>query len=109
MKMITTKTEELKHEWENYVQKNDDPYGSAVVDVVVKVCENLDKGMSCEEAERLGIKDSDITGFQAGCMAAAIAHFHPRGEEFKLYWNKQFGKGDEKGVINPAIFTIKSR
>lgn len=105
---ITTKSEELTKEWEGYVEKNKDGYGHAVIEVIVKVCKGLDEGKTPEEAENEGIKDSGITGFQAGCMAGAIAHFHPRGDEFNKYFNKQCGgTGEEKGTINPAILTIK--
>lgn len=107
---ITTKTEELQKQWLSYVEKNKDEYGMAVLEVVVKVCAELDKGLSCEEAEKIGIKDSGITGFMAGCMAQSIVHFHPRGDEFKDYWNKRCGgSGKEKGTINPAIITIKEK
>lgn len=38
-----------------------------------------------------------------------ISHFHPRGEEFRVYFNKaNGGTGEEKGTINPAILTIKT-
>lgn len=106
-KTITTKSEELTKQWNGYVEKNQDEYGSAVIDVIVKVCTELDKGKKPEEAEAIGIKDSGITGYMAGVMASAIAHFHPRGDEFNKYWNKKCGgTGEEEGTINPAIITI---
>ena len=107
MKM-TTKNKKLEKEWEGYVKKNKDLYGGAVIKVVERVCKFLDEGKSPEKAESEGIKGSGITGFQAGCMAGAIAHFHPRGNEFRKYFNKvNGGTGKEKGTINPAILTLK--
>lgn len=109
MKAITLK-KGLEKEWETAVDKNKDGYGGAVIDVVVSVCAELDKLKSPQEAESIGIKGSGITGFQAGAMASMIKHFHPRGDEFGVYFNKQNGgTGEEKGVINPAIFTIKTK
>jgi len=54
---IEPKKEELKIEWNNWVAKNTDPYGSAVIDVVVKVCKALDEGKTPSEAEDEGVKD----------------------------------------------------
>ena len=106
---ITTK-EGLEFGWVKSVEQNDDPYGRAVIKVIAKVCECLDKGLTPKEAEDEGIKDSGITGYQAGVMASMISHFHPRGEEFKKYFNKQCGgTGEEKGTINPAILTVKTK
>ena len=106
---ITTKNRELQKEWNGYVEKNKDSYGRAVIEVIVKVCAELDNGRTPQEAEDKGIKDSGITGFQAGVMAGVIARFHPRGEEFRIFFNKQYGgTGEEKGTINPAIMTIKA-
>ena len=48
---ITTKTEKLNKEWQDWVKKNTDPYSQAVIDVIVKVCKELDKGKTPEEAE----------------------------------------------------------
>ena len=108
MKTITLKNEEMREEWESYVKKNSDPYGGAVIDVTIKVCALLDEGKSCKDAEKEGIKGSGITGFQAGCMAQGIVHFHPRGVEFQKYFNKENGgTGKEKGTINPAIITVE--
>ena len=59
-----------------------------------------------EEANKLG-----LTGFMAGCMAQAVSHFHPRGEEFKQYWNGKFSNNKEKaeGVVNPAIIIVQPK
>jgi hypothetical protein len=106
---ITTKPG-LEKEWEEAVAKNQDGYGHAVVDVTVKACKYLDEGLSCKKAEDKGVKGSGITGFMAGCMAQWITYFHPRGEEFRKYWNKQFGiKEDKKGVVNPAVVTVETK
>jgi len=97
----------LEEEWQKAVNKNKDGYGKGVIKIVEKVCSELDKGKSPQEAESIGIEDSGITGFQAGAMASMINYFHPRGDEFRKYFNKVCGgTGKEKGTINPAIMTI---
>jgi len=107
IKTITLKSGTEK-EWVKAVNNNKDGYSRAVIDVVVKVCAELDKGKLPQEAESIGIKGSGITGFQAGAMASMINYFHPRGDEFRKYFNKQNGgTGKEKGTINPAIITLK--
>lgn len=105
---ITTK-KGLEKEWEEAVNKNKDPYSRAVVGVTVSVCKLLDEGKSPAEAEKEGIKGFGITGFQAGCMAQWIVYFHPRGEEFRKYFNKQFGVENKKGVVNPAILEFSPK
>jgi len=103
----------LKKEWEKSKAMNKDPYGNAVVIVTEKVGEALDKGLSPEKAQKKGTKDSEITGFQAGCVAQWISYFHPRGEEFRKWWNIDTQINDEGdkankggGVLNPALMTI---
>jgi len=106
---ITLK-EGLEKEYESYVSKNQDSYGNEVILVTARVCKLLDEGKTPQEAEDEGIKDSGITGFMAGAMASSIARFHPRGEEFKKFFNKQCGgTGEEKGTINPAILTVETK
>ena len=107
---LTTKDAETKKEWEEAVKKNDDSYGRAVIEVVSKVGTELDNGKTPAEAEEIGIKDSGITGFQAGAMAHMLYKLHPRGEEFKQYFNKNNGgSGEEEGTIDPATFIIESK
>lgn len=104
---ITTKKEELQEEWQRCIDKNKDPYGKAVIECVVKGCQALDEGKTPEESENVAIKGSGITGAQAGMMAHLITYYHPRGEEFQKYWNReQGGTGEEDGVIDPSVITI---
>lgn len=96
-------------EYEKYVALNSkDGYSRYVIDWTESVGKLLDKGKTPEEADRLADSDEG-TGFQAGCVAQIIAHFHPRGKEFQKWWNNRFGVKNAKGVVNPAIFTMKSK
>jgi len=101
---------ELFEEWNKYVATNTkDFYSAGVVEASLKVMKALSEGKSPKEAEKT-VYDLGITGFQMGCVAQTVSHYHPRGEEFRLYWNRQYLPKDKaekaKGVVNPAIWTI---
>lgn len=81
----------LEKEWERYKRKNEKyAYSAVVVEAAQRVGAALDGGKSPSKAWKEA-EDLDLTGFQGGCMAQAIVHFHLRGEEFKEYWNAEFG------------------
>ena len=101
---------ELLEEWKEYVRKNTQNFYSAgVVEASVRVMKALSEGKTPEEAE--GEIDKRITGFMAGCVAQTVAYFHPRGEEFRQYWNRKYLPEEEaeksEGVVTPAILKIK--
>ena len=98
-------------EWKEFVENNTkDFYSAGVVEASIKVMKALSEGKTPEQSEK-EIYEMGITGFQAGCMARIVVYFHPRGEEFKQYWNRQFlpkEKADKaKGVVNPAVWTLE--
>ena len=109
-------------DWDKWVKQNNDPYGKACIDVTREVMRMLDEEIEplvagyhpqkntphsfiCRADEN--IKAGGITGFMAGCVAKMISHCHSRGEEFKIAWNAQYDDKPRKGVINPAILTLK--
>ena len=99
----------LAKEYKQYVKKNsNDGYSKAVVDAGEAVGQALDQGKTPKQAHDK-MYDFDLTGFMAGCLAQAITYFHPRGEEFRVWWNKENGIDDpeQRGVVNPAIMTLK--
>jgi len=102
-----TVKEGLEQKYTDYVAKNQDPYGHGVILATAIWAKNIDEGMDFGEviySDKLG-----ITGFMAGCAAQAIAFYHPKGEEFRKFWNEHNGVEPEKdkgGVVNPAIITI---
>jgi hypothetical protein len=103
---ITTKPG-MEQAWAEAVGKNQDGYGHGVVDATVKVCAALDAGASPVDAEK-ACYDLDITGFMAGCMASWVVKFHPRGDEFKAWWNNRHGVPNATGIVNPALVTIST-
>lgn len=104
---------ELKDEWKEFVSNNTkDFYSAGVVEASLRVMKTLSEGKSPKKAEA-AVYGMGITGFQMGCVAQAVTHFHPRGEEFRKYWNRQYLSKEEakkaKGVVNPAILTISPK
>jgi hypothetical protein len=101
-------------DWDNWVKKNNDPYGKACVDVARRVMEILDKEPGDFDVHALvtrGDEETDsggITGFMAGCVASMVSHCHSRGEEFRKKWNHDVAPDQEDtgGVLNPALLTI---
>lgn len=99
----------LEDEYKKYVEVNSkDDYSKAVIDAGEAVGQALDEGKTVEEAEK-SMHGHHLTGYMAGGVAQAIAHFHPRGEEFRKFWNKGYGVESEVGTVNPAIVTISTK
>lgn len=103
----------LEEAWEKSVAKNQDIYGHGVVEATSLVGAALDDQATSPEQAMKACYDLGLTGFMAGCMAGWIAHFHPRGEEFRRWWNKdnQIGTEGDKanesgGVLNPALLSV---
>lgn len=69
--------------------------------------ESLDQGETVEVAMD-SISDLGLTGYMAGAAVAALVKFNPRGEEFKVFWNKIWGLADAEGPVNPAIMTVRN-
>jgi hypothetical protein len=104
---------ELADEWKKFVEVNgNDGYSFCVVKATVSMMKKFEEGVPFGEAEdKVYCEELGLTGFLAGASANAIAHFAKNGEEYKRYWNKQFGVDDPdtKGTVNPAILTIKKK
>jgi hypothetical protein len=101
---------ELKEKYEHYVKINcEDEYSKAVIKAGEAVMTALDDGKTVEDAHN-AIYGKDLTGYMAGAAIQAVCHFHPRGEEMRLWWNKRWGvKEDKGGVVNPAILEINGK
>lgn len=102
--------EGLEQEWNLFKEKNtQDAYSKCAYDASVSVMEALDSGATPEEAKKK-MYGHELTGFLAGCVAQTVSYFSPRGEEFRSFWNNQYGISEDKeGVVNPALMTIKSK
>jgi len=99
---------ELQKEYSHYVSINNDPYSKAVIRAGERVMTLLDEGKTPEEAEK-GLNGDGLTGYMAGAAINAVVHFHERGKEIKEWWNAKYGVKNAKGVVNPAIITIRNK
>jgi len=111
-------------DWQEYVDKNQDPYGKGCVDIARKVMQLLDEepdtpiekgwghfgvsGLIIRAQESIG--EREVTAFMAGAVAKMVSVCHSRGEEFRKIWNldTQIGNEGEKAnlegnVLNPGI------
>lgn len=108
---ITLVKPEMIQEWLEFADMNsDDGYSVCVVKASISMMKKFEEGISFEEAEHQVFGDElGLSGFQAGCASSAISYFSKHGEEYRKYWNSQFGQQGEEaeGVINPAVLYIK--
>lgn len=119
---------ERKEEWKSlfidYGKRN------IFIRICAKIMRALSEGKSPEEVEKRGIEEITeeiieeyssiisrdrsissiwpITYAQMGGIVEIVVYFHPRGEEFRQYWNRKYLSKKEatkfKGVVNPALF-----
>lgn len=103
MKIIPGKEQDYKEYCE--INSHDD-YSNACIIAGERVGDLLDAGKTPKQAEK-GMYGLGLTGFMAAMVCRGIWKYHPRGEEFKAYWNKKHGgTGDENGTMNPAVMDI---
>lgn len=106
-----------ENEWNEYVEKNKDPYGKAVLIFANKWATYMEKTMTNgfssltdKQIEDLSYKASDdvggITGFMYGAGVATLKNTWKYGKELNRWHNKQYGQEDTEGTINPAVLTI---
>jgi hypothetical protein len=107
-------------EYEDYKNKNTDPYGGRVVsygeDWANLMEQRMAKGEKIADMADQTSHESDtdgITGFMYGCAVQALSHFWEHGEALRLWHNlkTQIGNEGERaneygGVLNPAILNI---
>ena len=81
--------------------------GEKVLDLMEALPENepIDANALILEADKF--YDEGITGNMAAYIALIGTKCHSRGEEFRKSWNVYNKKPESKGVVNPAIITIK--
>lgn len=113
-----------EQEYEEYVEKNSDPYGSGVVRYSKRWAElmeaELDEGKALEDIAEEASNQADtegITGFMYGCAVSALAYYWIAGEELRKWHNlkTQIGTEGEKAnevkgtVLNPAVVQFKAK
>lgn len=97
---------ELKNEYDEYVKVNsNDEYSKECVRAGDMIAAVLDEHKSPREALDT-INGVGLTGFMATMAVKAVVHFHPRGEEVRHEWNKDWGREDlQDGIVNPSVLT----
>lgn len=110
---LTLVKPETAEEWLQFADNNsNDGYSVFVVKATISMMKKFEEGISFEEAEQQVYNEElGLSGFMAGATANALSHFAKQGEEYRKYWNKQYGIEDaeEKGTVNPAVLTIKKK
>ena len=113
------KDEEMFNKWKT---NNTDPYGSCIIryteawanlmESKIETRPNEDpKDVICEIAESTSHEaDTEgITGFMYGAAVQVLSSTWEYGEILRKWHNKEYGREDCEGVVNPAIIAIASK
>jgi hypothetical protein len=106
--------------WNEWVTKNQDPYGGQVIKYVERWADMMESEMSegkqLEDiAGHLSHKadTTGLTGFMYGCAVNCLSQVWEHGEQLRKWHNrdtqiKDEGEkaNEEGGVLNPALLTI---
>lgn len=92
---------------------NDDPYGGRCVSYAKEWARLMQKeiadGKPLSEIAAKTSHEADydgITGFMYGAAVHILSKSWKHGEELRIWHNKQYGKEEGEGVVNPAVITI---
>lgn len=78
----------LDERWQNYVfVQMKYPYSRKGIEASLRIMGSLSAGKTPEEA-LFSTRDIDISTFLGGHVALAVSLLHPRGEEFKKYYER---------------------
>ena len=106
---LTLVKPETAEEWLQFADNNsNDGYSVFVVKAVISMMKKFEEGISFADAEhQVYGEELGLSGFMAGATANALSHFAKNGEEYRKYWNKQYGVSEEeKGTVNPAVLSL---
>ena len=107
---------ELEAKYQEYKTLNSkDPYSARIVsygeDWANLMEAELEAGKSLEDIAdptRTTADTDGITGFMHGAAVNALAHFWQHGEALRIWHNAKYNVSpNTKGVVNPAILTVK--
>ena len=95
---LTLVKPETAEEWLQFADNNsNDGYSVFVVKATISMMKKFEEGISFEEAEQQVYNEElGLSGFMAGATANALSHFAKQGEEYRKYWNKQYGIEDSE-------------
>lgn len=103
--------------WQEWITKNVDPYGAAVVEYAARWAEAMEAALVGELKVADVAKNAEpqhgITGFMYGMAVRILSDVWERGEELRIWHNleTQIGTEGERanasgGVLNPAIISV---
>lgn len=100
--------------WDEYVEKNNDPYGKCCIDYARDwgrlMQYYISKGetiVECADRSSHELGWYGITGFMYGAAVMMLSGCWEHGEELKKWHNREYLHEGE-GVVNPAVLTINS-
>jgi hypothetical protein len=80
------------------------------LDATLRVMKAMSEGKTPEEARQEAGKGQSANSLTQ--IALIVSYFHPRGDEYKHYWNRQYLPEEkartEKGIVNPAVMLVPS-
>jgi len=99
-------------DWKN--KNMDDPYGAAIFNYAEAWANLMESkiaaGEALESIAQQASRDADsegITGFMYGMAVSVLSQCWEHGEKLRKWHNKDYGKPDCEGVINPAVMIIE--
>ncbi len=101
-------------EWQRVVNVNRySSYGFGVILASIAVLNKLNAPSTSPEKAFSAIDNMGLTGYMAGATAQRVSYFHPRGEEFRHWYNLKTQIRDEGvkanasgSVLNPALLVL---
>lgn len=101
-------------EWQRTVNINRySSYGYGIILATIAVIKELNNINKTPGQAFAAIDDMGLTGFMAGATAQQVSFFHPRGEEFRTWYNLKTQVRDEGakanasgGILNPALLVL---
>jgi hypothetical protein len=101
--------------YDKWTDANKDPYGAATLNFAVRWAKLMENAIadgatmeSCKESTERAADQEGITGFMYGCAVQFLSQCWEHGEELRKIHNKEYGKADSTGVVNPAVLVVKT-
>jgi len=99
--------------WDDFKNKNTDPYGGAVVTYAERWARLMESALSRGESIESSAKrtssladNEGITGFMYGAAVHTLSQVWEHGDTLRQWHNKKYGVESETGTVNPAVITI---
>jgi len=101
------KDKKKQEEWKRLVSSSNGFYSIGIIEGAVNGMKKLSEGASLSQAEEAAENGQSVNSMSYCC--SLISYYSRRGEEFRRYWNRQFGEENSEGVVNPAVLHISKK